>query len=483
MKKMQQDIIDSCCSKLYDEFLECYGGDMLDSLAEIDDKEKTEIHANSEAGRDSPGVMNKRLGSPYLQMKIRRLRAGDDYESAVDSAKGWYQRYLTGVIKMCDKKIDSLRSAAGGMAPGNKQDKTNDQADRYEDYKNRIQGAKDEGSPSWVRYQMTHYCQWKKVTARPGGQLKFKFTGTGGCGNVKLYRQNADGSKTRIKTWNWNLPRSPGYQPGNENRYYTVPAEGPGTYWVHNDNGQFTMTCFSLVQPQAGTSASNREDFAGGSCGGSDGSSSEFTQHTGATWQTLDTFGDEFDLAQVPSHIGFSGVGHYTAQFDVPEYNEWWSDLGVWINVLEVQDPGVLGIACPMADIPYVEVEILEPGEYLIPIGGIDPIFPTVELTFEGTLKQAVAFEWDSWGVQSLVPIEFVWFCGDADGSGFVNITDAVYLIQYIFGGGPEPDPYEAGNANCDGVVNVTDAVYLINYIFGGGFDPCDTDGDGIPDC
>ena len=73
--------------------------------------------------------------------------------------------------------------------------------------------------------------------------------------------------------------------------------------------------------------------------------------------------------------------------------------------------------------------------------------------------------------------------CGDADGSGFVNITDAVYLIQYIFNGGPEPDPYESGDANCDGTVNITDAVYLINYIFGGGFDPCDPDGDGIPDC
>ncbi|MFH2056439.1 MAG: hypothetical protein ABIJ61_10805, partial [bacterium] len=69
MKNMQQEIIDSCCSLLYDEFLECYGGDMLDSLANLDDKEKTEIHGNSEAGRESPGVMNKRKGSPYLQMK------------------------------------------------------------------------------------------------------------------------------------------------------------------------------------------------------------------------------------------------------------------------------------------------------------------------------------------------------------------------------------------------------------------------------
>ncbi|MFH2056665.1 MAG: dockerin type I domain-containing protein, partial [bacterium] len=73
--------------------------------------------------------------------------------------------------------------------------------------------------------------------------------------------------------------------------------------------------------------------------------------------------------------------------------------------------------------------------------------------------------------------------CGDADGSGGVNISDAVYLIQYIFVGGPAPDPYVAGDANCDGPVNMTDVVYLIQYIFASGAPPCDPDNDGVPDC
>ncbi|MFH2056622.1 MAG: dockerin type I repeat-containing protein [bacterium] len=243
------------------------------------------------------------------------------------------------------------------------------------------------------------------------------------------------------------------------------------------------MTCYSLVQPQAGTSNSNRQDYAGGSCGGSDGSSGEFSHYVAPLWQTFDTFGDEFDLQQVPSVIGADGVSNYLALFDVPEYNEWWSDLGVWINVLEVTQPGILTIGCNQAAIPFVEVPILDPGEYLIPIGGIDPAAPMVELHFLTDLKASCSFEWDSWGVQSLVPIEFVWYCGDANGDAIVNITDAVYLIQYIFSGGAEPDPYESGDANCDSIVNITDAVYLISYIFSGGYPPCDTDGDGIPDC
>jgi hypothetical protein len=63
--------------------------------------------------------------------------------------------------------------------------------------------------------------------------------------------------------------------------------------------------------------------------------------------------------------------------------------------------------------------------------------------------------------------------CGDADGSGTINISDAVFLVAYIFGGGSEPDPYLAGDTDCTGTINISDAVYLVAYIFGGGAAPC----------
>ena len=63
--------------------------------------------------------------------------------------------------------------------------------------------------------------------------------------------------------------------------------------------------------------------------------------------------------------------------------------------------------------------------------------------------------------------------CGDANSDGSVDISDAVYLISYIFGGGPAPVPLIAGDANCDLAVDISDAVYLIGYIFGGGAPPC----------
>jgi hypothetical protein len=73
--------------------------------------------------------------------------------------------------------------------------------------------------------------------------------------------------------------------------------------------------------------------------------------------------------------------------------------------------------------------------------------------------------------------------CGDADGNDLVNVSDAVYLIGYIFGGGSEPQPMAAGDVDCNSLVNVSDAVYLIAFIFGGGSQPCDPDGDQAPDC
>lgn len=61
---------------------------------------------------------------------------------------------------------------------------------------------------------------------------------------------------------------------------------------------------------------------------------------------------------------------------------------------------------------------------------------------------------------------------GDADGNGIVNISDGVFLIAYIFSGGPPPDPFESGDCDCNTLVNISDVVYLIAYVFGGGPPP-----------
>lgn len=64
--------------------------------------------------------------------------------------------------------------------------------------------------------------------------------------------------------------------------------------------------------------------------------------------------------------------------------------------------------------------------------------------------------------------------CGDATSDNMVNVTDVVYLIDYIFAGGPPPVPVQRGDVNCDSIVNISDVTYLISFVFGGGTAPCD---------
>lgn len=62
---------------------------------------------------------------------------------------------------------------------------------------------------------------------------------------------------------------------------------------------------------------------------------------------------------------------------------------------------------------------------------------------------------------------------GDCNHDGNLNVADAVYLINFIFSGGPEPIPVEAGDANCSGAVTISDAVYIIQFLFNDGPAPC----------
>lgn len=79
----------------------------------------------------------------------------------------------------------------------------------------------------------------------------------------------------------------------------------------------------------------------------------------------------------------------------------------------------------------------------------------------------------------SQAEIEFLYehpsgyICGDADGSGSINVSDAIYLLGYIFGRNDGPLDHSGGDYNSDGRLNLSDCVYLIAYIFGGGPEPC----------
>ncbi len=79
------------------------------------------------------------------------------------------------------------------------------------------------------------------------------------------------------------------------------------------------------------------------------------------------------------------------------------------------------------------------------------------------------------WGIPDiLAAIQYSFHVtGDATTDGRIDVGDVVYLINYLFKGGPAPDPLSLGDVNCDSLVEIGDVVYLIGYLYQGGPQPC----------
>lgn len=72
-------------------------------------------------------------------------------------------------------------------------------------------------------------------------------------------------------------------------------------------------------------------------------------------------------------------------------------------------------------------------------------------------------------GHEGIPPVK----CGDVNNDGSVNLLDVVYLISYLYRGGPQPKPLLCvGDVTNDNLVNLGDLVYLIAYLFRGGSVP-----------
>jgi hypothetical protein len=63
---------------------------------------------------------------------------------------------------------------------------------------------------------------------------------------------------------------------------------------------------------------------------------------------------------------------------------------------------------------------------------------------------------------------------GDYDGNGSVNIGDALYLINAIYRNGLAPvGGIGRADANCDTLINLSDVIYMIQYLYGAKPAPC----------
>jgi hypothetical protein len=61
---------------------------------------------------------------------------------------------------------------------------------------------------------------------------------------------------------------------------------------------------------------------------------------------------------------------------------------------------------------------------------------------------------------------------GDLTGDDYINISDVVYLVNYLFRSGSAPHQNLSADANCDGMVDLGDLIYIINYLYRDGPKP-----------
>jgi hypothetical protein len=103
---------------------------------------------------------------------------------------------------------------------------------------------------------------------------------------------------------------------------------------------------------------------------------------------------------------------------------------------------------------------------HTIGFGETDVAFTSIRVR-DGANNQLTYAAVDSW-------IKVCRFVGDVNADNRINISDCVYLINWIFGNGPLPVPDPLiGDVNCTGLTNISDVVYIINYIFSSGPAPC----------
>jgi hypothetical protein len=87
----------------------------------------------------------------------------------------------------------------------------------------------------------------------------------------------------------------------------------------------------------------------------------------------------------------------------------------------------------------------------------------------------SVGFLWPSrLEADGTVPGLLAQLNGDVNADAARDLTDAVYLLEYIFRGGPAPRPlvcepaaeWHNGDMNESGFIDVSDPVYLLNWLF-----------------
>lgn len=121
--------------------------------------------------------------------------------------------------------------------------------------------------------------------------------------------------------------------------------------------------------------------------------------------------------------------------------------------------PDTISHSCVSGDTIYLEFDVSPP--------------ESTPLELHTTLTCEVV----SWGDSSVVDttmflMKTVLQRGDMNFDGSVDISDLLYLVDYAFAAGTEPNPYLSGDWDCNNQVDISDVLAMVDYFFSIGL-PC----------
>jgi hypothetical protein len=112
----------------------------------------------------------------------------------------------------------------------------------------------------------------------------------------------------------------------------------------------------------------------------------------------------------------------------------------------------------------HLDTTGLAPGKYAWRVVGLNRVCPTPEENEAAEGEFSVCEESECGGP----PFRR----GDADGSGKLDLTDAIFTLQFLFMGGTTPTCMDAADSDDSGKLDLTDAIYSLQFQFMGGPPP-----------
>ncbi|MEE8404454.1 MAG: Ig-like domain-containing protein, partial [candidate division Zixibacteria bacterium] len=191
----------------------------------------------------------------------------------------------------------------------------------------------------------------------------------------------------------------------------------------------------------------------------------------------------------------FNQAGSYTINISTSDNDSASANQSVQINVAEFGNhapsftttlPDTIEFFVGVAGNIVVKAQDLDFDNITISLD-LGPLSSTFVDSGNGTAVHS--FLPDSALIDSVIPVRFIvtdvpagltdtlttsywvrdFLRGDLDGTFNYTMNDVVFLVNYIYRDGPEPDPLQAGDVDASGAINTADLSYLVNFIYRGG--------------